>query len=634
MPHRSAQVTAADIARLAGVTRATVSNWRRRHPDFPAPVGGSDASPTYDLAAVRAWLASRGQLPTESAADDLRAAIRTPPADATTPGRLLPLVRAVAWGDEVELTALLELPDDELARRAHKLVRPHAADIPGADGVSYGVDEAGLIRALLRCIHTEGARAALDVLAERALETSDAAGAYETPEPLATLMAGLLTRPDQTYPTSVFDPACGAGHLLVAAAVRGARELYGQDVVPTQAAQAAVRLHLAAPHATAQLRSGDSLRADAFQSLTVEAVLCAPPYGDRSWGHEELAYDPRWVYGLPPRGEPELAWVQHCLAHLRPGGVAVLLMPPATAERPAGRRIRGELLRRGALRAVVALPAGIAAPFHIGLQLWVLHRPGPDSPVPQQVLFVDTTGDGHATQSDQKTTVDWSRLHQVVLEAWSSFAADPDGFESMAGTARAVPVTDLLDETIDLTPARLVRAVPTTTRPADVAESVRALCDRLRTSIAELTEASTILDWAPAGAVARSWRTATVARTCCAVGRSPSCVRGVTERASPRKKWRSRRGTSSCLSCCTLPRTPPGSPKPATPAHRSTDTCACCAPIRPVLIHGFSPDFWVLIRIDRRRRRAPRLSGSISGGYGFRCCRWRSSAAMARRFDA
>ena len=58
-----ASLTAADIARLAGVTRATVSNWRRRHPDFPAPSGGTDASPAYDRTEVEAWLAGRGALP-------------------------------------------------------------------------------------------------------------------------------------------------------------------------------------------------------------------------------------------------------------------------------------------------------------------------------------------------------------------------------------------------------------------------------------------------------------------------------------------------------------------------------------------------------------------------------------------
>ncbi|MFD4794046.1 substrate-binding domain-containing protein, partial [Streptomyces anulatus] len=41
----------------------------------------------------------------------------------------------------------------------------------------------------------------------------------------------------------------------------------------------------------------------------------------------------RWEYGLPARAEAELAWVQHALAHLREGGTAVLLMPPAAAAR-------------------------------------------------------------------------------------------------------------------------------------------------------------------------------------------------------------------------------------------------------------------------------------------------------------
>jgi hypothetical protein len=44
-----ATVSAADIARLAGVGRAAVSNWRRRYPDFPPPVGGPASSPRVGL---------------------------------------------------------------------------------------------------------------------------------------------------------------------------------------------------------------------------------------------------------------------------------------------------------------------------------------------------------------------------------------------------------------------------------------------------------------------------------------------------------------------------------------------------------------------------------------------------------
>jgi SAM-dependent methyltransferase len=55
------QITAAAIARLAGVGRAAVSNWRRRYPDFPNPVGGSLTSPTFDRAEIEAWLKITGK---------------------------------------------------------------------------------------------------------------------------------------------------------------------------------------------------------------------------------------------------------------------------------------------------------------------------------------------------------------------------------------------------------------------------------------------------------------------------------------------------------------------------------------------------------------------------------------------
>src|SRR5579862_3524261 len=54
-------ITAAAIARLAGVGRAAVSNWRKRHPEFPKPAGGSPASPTFDRAEVLTWLTETGK---------------------------------------------------------------------------------------------------------------------------------------------------------------------------------------------------------------------------------------------------------------------------------------------------------------------------------------------------------------------------------------------------------------------------------------------------------------------------------------------------------------------------------------------------------------------------------------------
>ncbi len=158
---------------------------------------------------------------------------------------------------------------------------------------------------------------------------------------------------------------------------------YAQEIKPQYALITLLRLwfvhrraqHAGHPATPPTVHVGDSLLADAFPDLRADVVVANFPFGIHDWGHDRLAYDPRWAYGLPPRTEPELAWVQHALAHLSPGGTAAVLMPPAAALRPAGRRIRAELVRRGALRAVIALPAGLMPPTGLGLHIWVLTQP-------------------------------------------------------------------------------------------------------------------------------------------------------------------------------------------------------------------------------------------------------------------
>ncbi|MEW2268064.1 hypothetical protein ACGF5T_30425 [Streptomyces sp. NPDC047853] len=55
-------VLLAGIGRIAGVGRATVANWRRLHPDFPAPAGGTATHPEFDRSAAVVWLLGHGKL--------------------------------------------------------------------------------------------------------------------------------------------------------------------------------------------------------------------------------------------------------------------------------------------------------------------------------------------------------------------------------------------------------------------------------------------------------------------------------------------------------------------------------------------------------------------------------------------
>ncbi|MFJ8570371.1 hypothetical protein [Streptomyces sp. NPDC093514] len=52
----------AAVARIARVGRAAVVTWRRRHPDFPDPVAGTDAHPQFDHRAVVAWLLAHDKI--------------------------------------------------------------------------------------------------------------------------------------------------------------------------------------------------------------------------------------------------------------------------------------------------------------------------------------------------------------------------------------------------------------------------------------------------------------------------------------------------------------------------------------------------------------------------------------------
>ncbi|MGW1593275.1 N-6 DNA methylase [Streptomyces sp. NPDC002343] len=581
MQDNATEVTAAGIARLAGVGRAAVSNWRRRHADFPKPVGGSETSPSFALAEVEAWLRKQGKLaevplrervwqqlaghpegpltalvhtgcallliherPTvwldASAGSDARLAAMLPGAlekvltprlgvargrggggrgvvagagagggvnaafessgvhgtlksgqvnadsaapgvnaDAGTPGVN---TGAAAPGVNTDATATAvnsspTVPTVNAPPSVHTAPTVHTAPAVQAEPAVHAtpavhpksamrtpptttatptpprtpalstptgpqlLPSVPLLRGAAELAAEIGARQTFEFLLGRHLDANPRQYTL-TPAELAGLMAD-LAGPART----VLDPASGTGALLRAVDPRPDQELYAQDSAPELAALSALRLAL---HSRAAVRAavGDTLRADAHPALRADAVLCHPPFNERNWGHDELAYDPRWEYGFPARTESELAWVQHALARLADGGTAVLLMPPAAASRRSGRRIRADLLRRGALRAVVALPVGAAPPYNIPLHLWVLRRPG-RTPAAPEVLLVDTG----RFAGEARGGPDWAAVRDAVLDAWRAYAR-AGRLAERPGLARSVPVIELLDDDVDLAPAR------------------------------------------------------------------------------------------------------------------------------------------------------------------------------------
>ncbi|WP_285633731.1 N-6 DNA methylase [Actinoallomurus iriomotensis] len=415
-------VTAAQIARLAGVTRAAVANWRRRHDDFPAPVGGTAAGPLFSLSEVEKWLAGQRKGRSVSPEVALWQSLRS------------------AHGDD--MTAAL-------ARIGYTLSEgePKSGALP--DELSNVVD---------RLVGQRSAPQLFEDLISRYVASVGRSGAQAVSSPrLVRAFAQFAGTADG----SAYDPTCGIGSLLLAVTGPRTTALVGQDTNPDLLRLTRLRTGFA-DGPPARLEAGDSLRDDRVPDLRAQLVVCDPPLGQPDWGREDLLLDPRWELGVPPRAESDLAWLQHCYFHTAPSGRALIALPPSAAYRKSGRRIRSELVRRGLLVSVTALPAGFASSHNMPLLLWELRRPAMPGDEVRSVRMVDLT------------------------------ANDPDGaLDPAPGQITDVPLINLLREDVDLSPTAYVTAAQPD-YPAEYATLCQALEQQLR-------ELATLLPALPAG---------------------------------------------------------------------------------------------------------------------------------------
>ncbi|MFJ3207539.1 HsdM family class I SAM-dependent methyltransferase [Streptomyces flaveolus] len=410
-------VTGSEIARLAGVTRAAVSNWRRRYDDFPAPAGGSVNSPLFALGEVQTWLSKQRKGQDVSQEVQLWQALRAAYGDDMA-GGIAAVAQMLADGDG---NAVPTLPEE--AARLARVLSEHGS--------------AGEL---------------VEALADRFTDSVRRTGSDQVTSPRIVRalghFAGTVTR-DAT----VFDPACGIGTLLLAVGPGQGPRRCGQEVDSHSARLAQLRADLMG-RTGVEVVTGDSLRDDKWPALKADLVVCDPPTGDTDWGREDLLLDSRWELGTPARAEGELAWLQHAYAHAAPGGRVVMVMPASVAYRKAGRRIRAELVRRGILTQVIALPAGSAASHALPVHLWHLRRPSGAGDAPTSIRMIDLS------------------------------ANDPDGaLEPAPDQIADVPLIDLLDDTVDLTPGRHVEE-----SHRDYAAEYRAAREELAEHVRKLAE--------------------------------------------------------------------------------------------------------------------------------------------------
>ncbi|MHB0878361.1 MAG: type I restriction-modification system subunit M, partial [Anaerolineae bacterium] len=155
-------------------------------------------------------------------------------------------------------------------------------------------------------------------LARFASAEGKSGGQFYTPSYVVRVLVEMLA----PYKGRVYDPCCGSGGMFVQsekfieAHAGRTRDIaiFGQESNYTTWRLA--KMNLAIRGIDAQIAHGDSFHNDRHPDLKADFVLANPPFNDSDWRGELLKDDRRWVYGVPPAGNANYAWVQHFIHHL------------------------------------------------------------------------------------------------------------------------------------------------------------------------------------------------------------------------------------------------------------------------------------------------------------------------------
>jgi type I restriction enzyme M protein len=259
--------------------------------------------------------------------------------------------------------------------------------------------------------------------------TNKKAGEFYTPRSVVHLM-GLII--DAHESESIYDPACGTGGMLIEC-IDHLKEndedfrtlkLFGQEKNLTSSSIARMNMFL---HGVEdfEIARGDTLRQPAFFEAdglkTFDCVIANPPFSLKEWGADLWINDPygRNFAGVPPKGNGDMAWVQHMLKSMKQeiGRMAIVLPHGALFRKGAEGRIRQSLLEKDLLEAVVGLGPNIFYGTPLAACVLIFkHHKFPDRK--NKILFIDASDQirvGRAQNFLEKKHV------QEIFEWYSNF---------------------------------------------------------------------------------------------------------------------------------------------------------------------------------------------------------------------
>ncbi len=324
-------------------------------------------------------------------------------------------------------------------------------------------------------------------------------GQFYTPASVVRVLVEVLA----PHQGRVYDPCCGSGGMFVQSEKfiesHGGRaddiSIYGQEANPTTWRLVAMNLAIRGFAADLGKEPADTFHRDQHPDLRADYVLANPPFNISDWGGERLADDRRWMYGTPPAGNANYAWLQHILHHLSPRGQAgvVLANGSMSSNQNSEGNIRRAMVEADVVDVMVALPPQLFLNTQIPACLWFLAKDKSGAPIAGarqgrdrrgEVLFIDARKLGRM-ESRVVRVFDDEDIAKIAATVHRWRADGEDGvdepYADVLGFCRSVKLAEIAEHGHALTPGRYVGSEET----EDDDEAFNEKMDRLTAQLAE-----------------------------------------------------------------------------------------------------------------------------------------------------
>ena len=326
-------------------------------------------------------------------------------------------------------------------------------------------------------------------------------GQFYTPSRVVRVLVEMLA----PYRGRVYDPCCGSGGMFVSSekfieahsGKIGDISIYGQESNYTTWRLA--KMNLAIRGIDGQIAHGDTFHNDRHPDLKSDYVLANPPFNDSDWRAELLIEDKRWVYGVPPAGNANFAWVQHFIYHLAPTGLAgfVLANGSMSSNQSGEGEIRKNIVEADLVDCMVALPGQLFYSTQIPVCLWFLarvKRNGRFRDRRGETLFIDARKMGSMVDRVHRelTDEDVARI-AGTYHTWRGDKNSTRKYADVPGFCKVAKLDDIRKNGHVLTPGRYVGAEAGEEDDEPFEEKMKRLAETLHEQQAEATRLDAVI---------------------------------------------------------------------------------------------------------------------------------------------